>query len=226
MKKKINEICFLIPAYNEENTIIDIIKRLKKLGDVLVVDDSSTDLTNQRSKRAGAKVIKHKFNLGYDECITTGFRYALYFKYKFLVSLDADGQHRHKDVKKILYYLNKDNIIVYGNRKKKQRFAENFFSIYSNFFYGVRDPLCGLKGYNLKFFKSKSLYSKNYIGTRYLINVKKKKLKTKEIDIKTNKRVDWSRFGESIHGNLKIFKVLLFIIIKEIQTALIFKKEL
>ncbi len=55
---------------------------------------------------------------------------------------------------------------------------------------------------------------------------KKKKLKTKEIDIKTNKRVDWSRFGESIHGNLKIFKVLLFIIIKEIQTALIFKKEL
>ena len=175
MKKK-KKVCFLIPAYNEEKTIYRIVKTVQKIGSVIVVDDFSTDLTFMKSKNAGAKVIKHKFNLGYDKCISTGFRHALNQKYDYLISLDADGQHKYSDVKKILYYLNKDNVVVHGNRKKKQRFTEKVFSIYSNFFYGIKDPLCGLKGYNLHFFKDQNVHSLSYIGTRYLFNAVKKKI--------------------------------------------------
>ena len=68
--------CFVIPAFNEEDKIFKIIKKLKKIGEVIVVDDCSKDKTNYLSKKSGAKVIRHLKNYGYDRSLYTGIRNA------------------------------------------------------------------------------------------------------------------------------------------------------
>ena len=68
------DFLILIPAYNEEKTIKKIIKKINKFGKVLVVNDASEDKTKKISISAGALVINHKKNLGYNKAIDTGLK--------------------------------------------------------------------------------------------------------------------------------------------------------
>ena len=68
-----SEVAIIIPAYNEGHTIGKVVNKLKKFGNVLVIDDASTDQTFKIAKNNGAKVIKNKHNLGYDSSINVGF---------------------------------------------------------------------------------------------------------------------------------------------------------
>ena len=63
----------IIPAYQDEKHIGDIVRRVRQqLDHVLVVDDGSTDQTAQRAREAGAEVIVHSENRGKGEAIKTG----------------------------------------------------------------------------------------------------------------------------------------------------------
>ncbi len=91
------KIAAVIPAYNEEKHIGDVVRRTRqKLDDVLVVDDGSHDKTAERAREAGAEVIVHEKNLGKGETIKTGLRHFL--DRQFVVILDADGQHRPEEI--------------------------------------------------------------------------------------------------------------------------------
>ena len=70
-----SRIGIVIPARNEEKTIKKVIVSLKKYGDVLVVDDSSSDKTTLILKNLGTKFIKNKNNLGYEATVIKGMRY-------------------------------------------------------------------------------------------------------------------------------------------------------
>ena len=66
-----------IPAYNEEDTISDLVKSAKKFVDkVIVCDDGSSDATFDNAKSAGALVLKHKKNLGKGTALKTLFQKA------------------------------------------------------------------------------------------------------------------------------------------------------
>jgi len=69
-----SKVAIIIPAYNESNTIGMVVKKLSKLGKVIVVDDASNDKTSSIAKRNGAFVIRNKFNRGYDNSINIGFK--------------------------------------------------------------------------------------------------------------------------------------------------------
>ncbi len=86
-------IITIIPAYNEETAILNVVKGVKKYSDVLVVDDGSTDKTAILAKNVGATVIKHWKNIGKGAAIKTGLKSAIEDDYDFLVLLDGDGQH-------------------------------------------------------------------------------------------------------------------------------------
>ena len=86
-------IITIIPAYNEENAIAQVVNCVKKYSDVIVVDDGSTDQTSQLAKNAGAKVLKHNKNMGKGAAIKTGLGSAIKDDYDFMVLLDGDGQH-------------------------------------------------------------------------------------------------------------------------------------
>ena len=67
----------VIPARNEEKTIGKVTVSLKKFGDILVVDDMSTDKTNLILNHSGIKFIKNKINLGYEASVLKGIKYLL-----------------------------------------------------------------------------------------------------------------------------------------------------
>jgi len=93
LNKKSNKFLILIPAYNEEKTIKKIVESGIKFGKVLVVDDASNDDTKNKAVLAGAMVLSHKHNLGYNLAIDTGLKFFLKSKHKNIILLDADGQH-------------------------------------------------------------------------------------------------------------------------------------
>ena len=83
-----------IPAYNEESTIQDIVKKsLPHVDKVIVCDDGSTDNTAKLAKESGAIVITHDKNQGYGAAISTLFDYARKQNAQIMITLDGDGQH-------------------------------------------------------------------------------------------------------------------------------------
>jgi glycosyltransferase involved in cell wall biosynthesis len=96
-------IAAVIPAYNEEKHISDVVRRTRqKLDDVLVVDDGSQDTTAERAREAGAEVIVHEQNRGKGETIKTGLRHWLDRQFDFVIILDADGQHRPEEIDRFI----------------------------------------------------------------------------------------------------------------------------
>ena len=83
-----------IPCYNERIPIgyVVLIAR-KHVGEVLVVDDGSTDDTAEVATAAGAAVVSHVVNKGYGAAIRTCFNYAKENNFDVLITLDGDGQH-------------------------------------------------------------------------------------------------------------------------------------
>ena len=110
----------IIPAFNEDKTISDIIKRIHKVFselkykyEIIVVCDGCSDKTESISKKSNAIVIVNKMNKGYGASIKIG---ALNAKGNFIITIDADGQHNPEDIKKLIPEL-KDNDMVVASRK-------------------------------------------------------------------------------------------------------------
>ena len=79
----------VIPAYNEEKSIKNIVKNTKKYCKVIVIDDGSTDRTYEAAKKAGAILIKHERNQGYGQSLRNGINEALKRKANYIITLDS-----------------------------------------------------------------------------------------------------------------------------------------
>lgn len=111
------EVTLLLPAYNEEAAIGEVVKRLAGLYpdfEILVINDGSTDNTATAAQTAGATVISHPYNIGNGAAIKTGLRNA---QGKWTLMLDADGQHRPEDIDKLLAHKDQYDMVV-GARSK------------------------------------------------------------------------------------------------------------
>jgi hypothetical protein len=89
-------ILVLIPAFNEEERIGEVIRGVRRClseATVLVVNDGSSDQTPIVSCEAGARVVSHPFNLGVGTALQTGYKYAVRHGFHYVIQLDADGQH-------------------------------------------------------------------------------------------------------------------------------------
>ena len=107
-----------IPAYNEEDTISDLVKTAKKFVDkVVVCDDGSTDKTLNNAKLAGAEIISHKKNQGYGAAITSLFDYCRMQNADVMITLDGDGQHDPNQIPILLDTISQHNVdVVLGSR--------------------------------------------------------------------------------------------------------------
>src|SRR5688500_16903207 len=89
----------VIAAFNEAKAIGEVVRELLPLyPNVVVVDDGSRDETCDRAHEAGAIVLRHVVNRGQGAALQTGISYALKRGARFVVTFDADGQHRPEDI--------------------------------------------------------------------------------------------------------------------------------
>jgi glycosyltransferase involved in cell wall biosynthesis len=97
------KIAAVIPAYEEEKHVGEVVRRtLPRVDGVLVVDDGSSDQTAARAREAGAEVVVHPQNRGKGETIKTGLHHWFDHGFDFVVILDADGQHRPEEIERFV----------------------------------------------------------------------------------------------------------------------------
>jgi glycosyltransferase involved in cell wall biosynthesis len=113
------DVWIVVPAFNEASVIGDVIADVRSVFDhVVCVDDGSRDDTGDIALRAGAHRVRHPVNLGQGAAIQTGVEYARSQPgAQVFVTFDADGQHRVKDVVRMIDRLSGGDVdLVIGTR--------------------------------------------------------------------------------------------------------------
>lgn len=122
---KVNKrIAFLIPAYNEEKYIGQVIENCVPYSlDMIVVNDGSLDQTAmvvknlKESKKYPLILLEHDQNKGKGAALDTGFKYIVEKGYQGVITLDADAQHDTKEIRKFLQMAEKEKPdLIIGSR--------------------------------------------------------------------------------------------------------------
>lgn len=102
--KKDSRIFIIVPAYNEEASIADVINDLKEHGyyNIIIIDDGSTDSTGKIARENNTIVLSHPINLGQGSAIQTGLEYAISLDVDIIITFDSDGQHMASDIKDLI----------------------------------------------------------------------------------------------------------------------------
>mgnify|MGYP005838363771 CR=1 FL=1 len=208
-------IWIVIPSYNEQKNITNVIKKIKKEGykNILVVDDGSKDKTSINAKKEGALVLKHAINLGKGAAAKTGCDYAIKKGAKLLILMDGDGQHKPEDIPRFIKKLKqKKSDIVFGYRKIDEnmpnlmKFGNWFISNSTKIIQGIniKDTQSGFRCFTAEAYKKIRWQSTDYsMESEMISNVAKNKLKYSEIEIQT---IYHDKFkGTTIFDGIKIF---------------------
>ena len=202
-------VVVVIPAFNEESTISNVVKSIRKYATIVVVNDASTDKTSHVSKDSGAIVVNHKTNKGYDGAINSGFIKAKELGCDAIITFDADGQHKPEMLNSFIENLKNGVDLVLGVRPNSARFSEFIFSLYTKIRFNWSDPLCGMKGYSIKLYNQKGCFDTyKSIGTDLALFGLKNGFSNIQIPIEINKRSDNPRFSSSIKSNIYILLAL------------------
>lgn len=173
-----NEVCAVIPTYQNAKTLLQVVADVHRVVDtVFVVDDGSNDGTaalldkatgNERPK----KVLTHPKNCGKGAALKTGLTYARQQGFRYAVTVDADGQHRADDIPALLKAVEEEpDALAIGSRglqhenmPAKSTFANRF----SNFWFALQtlqrlpDTQSGLRVYPLR-----RLHGLRWMSARY-----------------------------------------------------------
>lgn len=207
----------VIPAYNEEGTISEIIERTRKHVDqVVVVDDGSSDATYINAQDADI-LLRHPMNMNKGFSMITGIEIAIREGADVIVTIDADGQHEPAEIPRFLETLRDGGFdIVYGSR----RFNENMPPVLrlGNFllsglvraFYGVRinDTQSGFRVFTKEAYRKIKWNSHDYrVETEMLINATKNRLRHTELYIDTIYTCEYK--GTTVIDGLRILCCIL-----------------
>lgn len=223
MNKK--EVFIIIAAYNEEARIRKVIQNLKKAGynKIVVTDDGSKDKTYESIKKENIYALKHIINRGQGASLKTGIDFALKKGAKYLVTFDADGQHRVEDLEAIILPVKNGEVdVTLGSRFLDKKTKVPFFRrltlktgvIIQFIFYGLwlSDAHNGFRCFSRKAAELIEIRSDRMEHASEIVEqIKLKKLKYKEIPVTIIYNEDTLRKG---HGGLvqaiKVFSKMLF----------------
>lgn len=227
-------IIIIIPAYNEEASIEKTVQSILKSGyDYIVINDGSTDATEQILVKNNYNHIRLISNLGIGGAVQTGYKYAYENNYDIAIQFDADGQHDINYIKNLTSPLkqNKADLVIgscfINKTAKNQRssklrrlgihFLSNIIKLFSG--HRIHDPTSGFRAANRKVI---AYFADNYpleypepVSNFELL--KSSKIRIKEVSVVMNKRIA----GKSSIGAWKTFyagiNVFLSILILSIR---------
>lgn len=173
-----NEVCAVIPTYQNAKTLLKVVADVHRVVDtVFVVDDGSNDGTAALLDKATGnerpeKVLTHPKNCGKGAALKTGLTYARQQGFRYAVTVDADGQHRADDIPALLKVVEEEpDALAIGSRglqhenmPAKSTFANRF----SNFWFALQtlqrlpDTQSGLRVYPLR-----RLHGLRWMSARY-----------------------------------------------------------
>jgi glycosyltransferase involved in cell wall biosynthesis len=211
----IDSLSVVLPCYNEEGNIEDVIDSIVSFlatrvpdFEVIAVDDGSRDATPQILGRVASrcprlKVVTHPQNKGYGSALRSGFNEAAK---DFILMMDSDRQFEITEADKLLPWA-KDYEIVAGIRQERcdplyRKILGSGFNRTVNFIFhiGVKDVDCGFKVFNAVFLKQLPLKSRTYfINTEIFVRARQRHAKVKEVPVQHLAR---------IHGEQKTVKFL------------------
>ena len=199
----------VIPALNEANTIGSVVTSAARYGVAIVVDDGSFDGTGAIAEAAGAVVVRHDGNRGYDQALNSGFARAAAAGCGWVITMDADGQHDPTVLQAFIEALESGADVVAGARDRRQRLGEHIFAWVAAIKWGIQDPLCGMKGYRIEVYNELGHFdSYDSIGTELAIYAAKTRKRILEVPVRTRDRVDVPRFGRRYSANVRILRAL------------------
>ena len=219
------ELTIGIPAYNEEKNISEIIKKLQKITNkIIVCDDGSSDSTAKIAKEMGALVVQHETNLGYGAAIRSIFLKAREEKSEFLITLDSDGQHRIEDISTVLDPLKTGKAdIVIGSRflnnngKNVPSYRKAGIKILTKLAntsleQNITDSQSGFRGYGKNVIENITPSESGMgVSNEILIKASKKGLKIVEVPIIILYDGDTSTHNPISHGSSVLISTLKFI---------------
>jgi glycosyltransferase involved in cell wall biosynthesis len=204
------KVVAVIPAFNESASIEQVVRGVMPYAQVLVVDDGSSDQTAVLARNAGADVVIHSINKGYDKALEAGLFRAIELGFDYAITIDGDGQHIPATLELFKQKLSMGADLVIGVRDRHQRISEAIFSMISRLLWGVCDPLCGMKGYRLRLLAQIGHFdSYGSIGTEFTLRAARAGSRIEQVPVPTRERTGSSRFGTGFHANFKIARALL-----------------
>jgi glycosyltransferase involved in cell wall biosynthesis len=233
MSKNGGPLLVIVPAYNEEATVGDVVRSLRRLlgpTPVMVIDDGSADGTHQAARDAGAELLRLPHHLGLGGAVQTGYRFAFEHGFDCVVRVDSDGQHNPADIPKLLDKLRTDGFdMVTGSRFLKpdgyevqwlRRFGGLLFSalLYPILGKRITDPTSGFAAVNRRALEvfSRS-FPLEYPEIEALVVLQRKALRFCEVPVTMFPR----RAGRSTIGSLQavyyMFRVLLGVLVNVIK---------
>ncbi|MCP4649072.1 MAG: glycosyltransferase family 2 protein [PVC group bacterium] len=215
--------CALLPAYNEEQTIAELVKDIRDYGlDVIVVDDGSTDDTVAVAQENKAVVLTHNNNSGKGKALRTGFDHIIGKEYDGVIIMDADGQHSPSEINEFLKAAGESKAgIILGNRMQHpegmpfvRRMTNKLTSsvVSSILGYEIPDSQCGFRLIKTDVLRKLDLFTIKYdTETEILLEASRNGFNIESVPIRTvylnqkskiNPLIDTMRFWLLIFKNI------------------------
>jgi hypothetical protein len=213
LRQQIKPIMILIPAYNEEENLKELLPRIPRTIDgrevnVLVVDDGSEDETfEMASQTPGVCIVKNMINRGGGAALRLGYDVLQKAGTKICVTMDADGQHRPEDIRAlVLPILKEDYDCVIGSRILGDREKSSWLRISGVYVFGrlisllvgkkITDPSSGFRAFRMDAMKGVNLHEDQFHTSELIIEAVKKGLQIVEVPITILRR----KHGKSKKG--------------------------
>lgn len=232
------QLLILIPAFNEVEAIAGVIQEVRAVmrdAAILVVDDASTDGTDQRARAAGADVLRLPYHLGLGGGLQAGYKLAYELGYEYVIRVDGDGQHDPKYIPALLRKLQETGChMVIGSRFQNgngERSEHNytsavraigiwFFRLMLRPILGkpVHDPTSGFVGVNrqaLQVFTGS--FPLEYPEIEALVVLQRKRFQFQEVPCRMRPRKTGRSTITAVKSLYYIFHVLLGVFINVLK---------
>ncbi len=227
-------LSIFFPVYNEEKNIketilntVNLMISMKEISnfEILIINDGSKDNTQKisdylSSKNNKIKVINHSENKGYGAALKTGIKSC---KYEYIFFSDADLQFDINDIKKMIKYINKYDVIIGYRLNRKDNLFRKInamsWNILNRILFGLRvkDIDCAFKLFKKDSLNEIKIYSNGaMINAEILIKLQRRGFNFKEIAVNHFSRMSGKPTGGNINVIIKAFNEIIFLYMGEL----------